>query len=87
MVTAHKQPQITNTALRDTFPILKKENTQTDCCVSASRLHPFTDPVSQALVPSFSAARPSLAVVPCVMRVGGATDTSRWLLCLEWLSI
>lgn len=29
MVTAHKQPQITNTALRDTFPILKKENKQT----------------------------------------------------------
>lgn len=38
-------------------------------------------------MPSFSAAWLSLAVVPGVMRVGGASDMSRWLLCLEWQSI
>lgn len=42
---------------------------------------------AQALVPSFSAAWLSLAVVPWVMRVGGASDTSRWLPCLELPSI
>lgn len=26
-------------------------------------------------------------MVPCVMRVGGASDASRWLPCREWLSI
>lgn len=102
MISEELTSEFTTTALTDTVSVPIEDNTYTlnkQVCVLEAKLplkginsiltRVFCEArcSSQALVPSFSAIWLLLAVVPWVTSVGGASDMSRWLPCLEWLSI